>query len=211
MYVPGLCANAADTSTLLDAGLKSRHCVGVVALTNEDHVNLKVAITSKLLNPKISVICRAESQDEYANMASFGTDHIINPFDTFAEHLAVAIDAPGLRLLHDWLTSVPQSPPQSRSPQDRARSAPAMAAYLKGRCGIDTGGSLGCEEGGRSNALAGFRCDPSLREARSRSRPDRTRCRASRRPSPCRRNSRSQCRVQGKRHRSSDRRFRKMH
>lgn len=109
LYVPGLCANAADTSTLLDAGLKSRHCVGVVGLTNEDHVNLKVAIISKLLNPKINVICRVESQDESANMASFGTDHIINPFDTFAEHLAVAIDAPGLRLLHDWLTSVPRS------------------------------------------------------------------------------------------------------
>lgn len=110
LYVPGLCANAADTSSLLDAGLKSGRCIGVVALTNKDHINLKVAITSKLLHPKIKVICRAESQDECANMASFGTDHIINPFDTFAEHLAMAIDAPGLRLLHDWFTSVPQSP-----------------------------------------------------------------------------------------------------
>ena len=64
LYVPGLSANAADTSTLLDAGLKHRHCIGVVALTNEDHVNLKVAITSRLLNPEINVFCRAESPDE---------------------------------------------------------------------------------------------------------------------------------------------------
>ncbi|MFC1665626.1 potassium channel family protein, partial [Pseudomonadota bacterium] len=109
LYVPGLCANATDTSTLLDAGLKHRHCIGVVALTNEDHVNLKVAITSRLLNPEINVFCRAESPDECANMASFGTDYIINPFDTFAEHLAMAIDSPGLNLLHNWLTNVPQS------------------------------------------------------------------------------------------------------
>jgi len=110
LYVPGLCANATDTTTLLDAGLKNRHCIGVVALTDHDHVNLKVAITSKLLNPKIRVICRAESPDEYANMDSFGTDHIINPFDTFAEHLAMAIDTPGHHLLYTWLTSVPRSP-----------------------------------------------------------------------------------------------------
>lgn len=37
-------------------------------------------------------------------MASFGTDYIIDPFDTFALHLATAIQAPCLSLLQDWLS-----------------------------------------------------------------------------------------------------------
>ena len=60
---------------------------GVVALTDSNEVNLKIALTAKLLNPKIKVICRADSHDVEANMASFGTDHIIDPFETFAQYL----------------------------------------------------------------------------------------------------------------------------
>ena len=71
-----------------------------MALTNDDHVNLKIAITSKLLHRALPVICRGETQDYEANMASFGTDHIIDPFTTFADRLAMALDTPGLFLLY---------------------------------------------------------------------------------------------------------------
>lgn len=37
-------------------------------------------------------------------MASFGTDRIIDPFDSFALHLATAFQSPCLILLQDWLT-----------------------------------------------------------------------------------------------------------
>ncbi len=103
-YVPALEGDAARPYSLLQAGLKHRFCRGVVALTNVNEVNLKVAITSKLLHPEIKVICRSDSLDVEANMKSFGTDYIINPFETFANHLAVALQAPGLFLLNDWLT-----------------------------------------------------------------------------------------------------------
>jgi len=107
VFVPGLCADAGDSSSLVAAGLKHRHCAGVVALTNNDRVNLKIAIASKLLNPRLPVICRAQTHDAAANIASFGTEHIINPFDTFADHLAMALNTPALYLLHEWLTSAP--------------------------------------------------------------------------------------------------------
>ena len=68
-------------------------------------MNLKVAITSKLLHPNIKVICRADSHDIEANMRSFGTNYIINPFDTFALHLATALQAPGLYVLQEWLAA----------------------------------------------------------------------------------------------------------
>ncbi len=107
MYVPGLCADAARAVTLKEAGLLSGHCAGVVALTDDDAVNLKIAITTKLLRPGMPVVCRAETHDAVANMDSFGTDHIINPYDTFAVRLALALHAPGAYLLHEWLTGVP--------------------------------------------------------------------------------------------------------
>ena len=110
LFVPGLCADAADPDILIRAGLTLPHCVGVVALTNDDMVNLKIAISSKLLNPSQLTIARAETHDAEANIASFGTDHIINPFDTFAGRLAMALHSPGTYLLHEWMASVPHEP-----------------------------------------------------------------------------------------------------
>lgn len=119
-FVPVLHGDAAVTRHLQEAGLQHPSCTGVVALTDDNDVNLKIAITSKLLNPNIRVICRADSHDVEANMASFGTDHIVDPFDTFASHLAVAFQAPCLYLLQRWLTgtegtalSEPVYPPQT--------------------------------------------------------------------------------------------------
>ena len=78
-YVPALHGDAAVTRHLQEAGLQHPACAAVVALTNDNEVNLKIAITAKLLNPGLKVICRADSHDVEANMASFGTDHIVDP------------------------------------------------------------------------------------------------------------------------------------
>lgn len=110
IYVPGLCADASVSAYLTMAGLSSPRCRGVVALTDDDEANLKIAITSKLLNRPLPVICRAETRDVQDNMASFGTDHIINPFDTFGDRLGLALHSPGTHLLFQWLTSVPHTP-----------------------------------------------------------------------------------------------------
>lgn len=110
IYVPGLCADAGDPYNLRTAGLNSPWCAGVLALTNNDHTNLEVAITSKLLNPKLPVICRAETKDIQANMASFGTDRIINPFEAFAQQLAISLHSPEMHLIFEWLTQPPHTP-----------------------------------------------------------------------------------------------------
>ena len=78
----------------------------MVALTNVNETNLKIAIAAKLMHPNIKVICRADSHDVEANMASFGTDHIYDPFDIFALYLVTAIQAPCLTLMHEWLTGL---------------------------------------------------------------------------------------------------------
>ncbi|MGB5340222.1 MAG: NAD-binding protein [Gammaproteobacteria bacterium] len=108
VHVPGLCASSSDSATLLAAGLKNRYCTGVTALTSNDHVNLTIAISCKLLAPELMVICRAESHDSAANMASFGTDHIVNPYDIFAERFAMMFLAPSMHLVYEWMTALGQ-------------------------------------------------------------------------------------------------------
>lgn len=108
--VPGLCADVSLPETLILGGLKHKRCIGCVALTDNDAINLKVALTSKLLNPSLKVIARAETQDAELNIASFGTDEIINPFATFAGRLALALHSPSKFVLFEWMTGVPHEP-----------------------------------------------------------------------------------------------------
>lgn len=109
VFVPGIQGNARDPEQLLAAGLKSRYCKAIVAVTASDETNLKIAISSKLLNPRVNVICRSEIREFEDNMYSFGTDYVINPFASFANVFSMAMQAPSLYLLYDWLTGVPNT------------------------------------------------------------------------------------------------------
>ncbi|MCX7893660.1 MAG: NAD-binding protein [Burkholderiales bacterium] len=108
--VPGLTADASLPQSLLLAGVRRGRCAGVVAVTNSDTANLAIAIATKVLNPRVPVVARCESREVAANMASFGTDYIIDPFERFGSYLGVAVSAPSLYLLREWLTAVPGSP-----------------------------------------------------------------------------------------------------
>ncbi len=103
--VPALCGDASDPHTLVMAGLKHPHCAAVLALTGSDFVNVKVALTATLLNPGMPVLCAARDHVAHARMAAAGADHIINPFDTFAQRVATAIRAPSLQVIYESLTT----------------------------------------------------------------------------------------------------------
>ena len=104
---PTLAADATLPANLLLAGLNHTKCRGVLAVTNDEHSNLAIAIAVRLLNPAIPVLARARSPLITANMASFGTDHIISPFERFAEYLALAVAAPDRYRLIQILTDLP--------------------------------------------------------------------------------------------------------
>jgi Trk K+ transport system NAD-binding subunit len=105
--VPALSADASNPETLKFAGLTHPSCVGVIALTNDDPTNLAIAISARLLAPRVPALCRAEHDATADNMASFGTRHIINPFERFSETLALSLHAPKASQLMSWLTGVP--------------------------------------------------------------------------------------------------------
>lgn len=108
-YVPCITADAADPEQLDFAGIRHRYCRGVIAVTPSDAVNLKIAITSKLLHPDIQVACRSELREFEDNMRSFGTEYVVNPFDTFSNIFAMAMHSPAMHLIYDWLTGTPNT------------------------------------------------------------------------------------------------------
>lgn len=127
MSVPGLSANATDLEALRAAGLLLSRCAGVLALTNSDQVNLSIAISAKLLAPTLRVISRAEYADTAANLRSFGTDHVVNAYDEFADRLAMAIQSPSMYLLNDWLTTTGHT--QTDRPLDPPRGTWVLCGY----------------------------------------------------------------------------------
>ncbi|MBK1647872.1 potassium channel protein [Rhabdochromatium marinum] len=117
-YVPSLQADAQRPDVLLSGGLRRPGCRAVLALTSSNAVNLKVALAAKLLHPGVTVIGRSDSDDISANMLSFNTNHVLNPFEIFALHLKLALSAHCLTILNDWLGALhdaqlgePRKPP----------------------------------------------------------------------------------------------------
>jgi voltage-gated potassium channel len=110
-HLPALSGDVTDRRLLDIAGLNQeiKHCIGVIAITNDDHANLTIAITSKLLRPDLPVLARSETRRVVANMASFGTDATVDPYTIFAERFFLALSSPTKYLVQDWLISVPGS------------------------------------------------------------------------------------------------------
>lgn len=100
---PGLNADASKPSILLTAGLRSPFCNAVAALTNNDEVNLQITLTSQLLHPDIVTVARADSRYTAESLRSFGTHHVVSPFDTFAKILQHALRAPATHALYERL------------------------------------------------------------------------------------------------------------
>ncbi len=108
-YVPSLTADASEPEVLEHAGVHQDKCKGVIAVTSSDEVNLIIAISSKLLHPDVTVICRSDDKEHEDNMLSFGTDRIINPFENFASIFSMALHSPSMHLIYDWLTGAPNT------------------------------------------------------------------------------------------------------
>jgi hypothetical protein len=75
-------------------GLENPHCEGVLAITDDDEVNLAVSMATALLRPELPVVARTILPAVAHRMRAFGTPTVINPFDRFGEHLLLALGAP---------------------------------------------------------------------------------------------------------------------
>jgi Trk K+ transport system NAD-binding subunit len=105
-----LVADARLADILEAGGIRSPHCLALVALAGEDEVNQAIAIGARLLNPALQIVARAKSPVAQVNLESFGGVDVVNPFETFATNLGVTLRNPQMLQIEDWLTSPPGSP-----------------------------------------------------------------------------------------------------
>jgi voltage-gated potassium channel len=133
-----LTADGRLADVLEDSGIRSPHCLGLIALAGDDGVNQAIAIGARVLNPSILIVARAKSGVAKVNLESFGGVAVINPFETFGLNLAVSLRSPEIQQIEDWLTASPGSPvpPAIQPPRGRwvlvgfGRFGHAVAAVL---------------------------------------------------------------------------------
>lgn len=107
---PTLAADARLPASLIKAGITHPYCQGILAVTDEEETNLAIAVAANLLNPDVPLIARARSPLVARNMRAFGTNHVIDAFDRFAEHLSLAVAAPERFHLIEIVTGLPGNP-----------------------------------------------------------------------------------------------------
>lgn len=108
--VPGVEADARNPAVLGLAGLGHRHCQGVLALTDDDDVNLATVEAVHLLRPEVPVVARCTNRTVQVRMQAFGAQAILNPLDRFGTYLVLALQRPVTHQLVSWLMSPPGTP-----------------------------------------------------------------------------------------------------
>ncbi len=101
--VPGLAADPSIVTTLGMAGLGNIRCRAVLAMTDDDSQNLAIVMAARLLQPGIRVIARTSSRGAAEQMALFGPEAVINPFDRYGAYLVLALHRPTVYQLVSWL------------------------------------------------------------------------------------------------------------
>ena len=104
----GLCADARIPEHLIEAGLRKANCKAVIALTQDEEVNLKISVTARLLNPDVWVVSQSTSEIHEETLSTLGANvHIIDPFQTYAKYLGATIADPAVHTLNQWLVGTP--------------------------------------------------------------------------------------------------------
>jgi voltage-gated potassium channel len=80
-----------------------------LGITGNEEANLAIAITAYVLRPKLLSICRSRNQSVAENMASFGTNKVINLFETVGRKFARRLLQPNVAQLCDILADFPGS------------------------------------------------------------------------------------------------------
>jgi Trk K+ transport system NAD-binding subunit len=114
-----LIADARAPEVLEAAGVRMPNCAGIVALTNSDETNQSIAIGARVLSRQLQVLARVKSPGSRETLESVGDVVVVNPFDTFAVNLGMALAQPDALRLEDWLSGVPgaKPPPRVQAPR----------------------------------------------------------------------------------------------
>jgi len=105
-HVPVLVRDVHNTKSLEFAGVQSLHCKGIVSLLNSTILNLRVTLASKILNPNIRVAVKSVTNSQSENLLDAGADIVENPFTIISSQIQMALMAPSIFKLKNWLYKI---------------------------------------------------------------------------------------------------------
>ena len=104
--VPVLVSDAHNANALELAGIAKSNCKAVVSLFEDDALNLRIAIVSRLLNKNIQLATKATTSSSVNNLKDVNVNVIANPFSIIANELKMAIKSPNLLKLEKWIYQI---------------------------------------------------------------------------------------------------------
>jgi len=104
--VPVLVADAFTPKALEEAGIKKYNCKGLVSIFENDSLNLRIALTSKLLNPHVRLAIKSTTTNHSENLRDLDVEIIANPFSIISSEIEMAINAPSLLKLEKWIYKI---------------------------------------------------------------------------------------------------------
>ena len=104
--VPVLVSDAHNANALELAGINKTNCKAVVSLFEDDALNLRIAIVSRLLNKNIQLAIKATTSSSVNNLKDVNVNVIANPFSIIANELKMAIKSPNLLKLEKWIYQI---------------------------------------------------------------------------------------------------------
>ena len=101
--VPVLYSENYSLKALESAGIKKSNCKAVVSLFEDDSLNLKVSLVSKLLNKYVKIAAKSTTKNHTENLKDLDVEIIANPFSIISSEINMALVAPNLLKLEKWL------------------------------------------------------------------------------------------------------------
>jgi Trk K+ transport system NAD-binding subunit len=102
-HVPCLIADVHDPKALQKAGINSPYCKAVIALFENDELNLRVALTTKLLNKHVKLAVKSTTHNHAEDLKDLGVEVVENPFEIISELIQMALCNSNMKILQRWL------------------------------------------------------------------------------------------------------------
>jgi voltage-gated potassium channel len=114
-----LVADARAPDVLEAAGVRMKNCAGLVALTSGDEINQAIVIDARVLAPGLPLLARIRSHGAGETLNTIGNVIVVNPYETLAFNLQLALGQADVLRLEDWLSGVPgeKPPPRVEAPR----------------------------------------------------------------------------------------------
>lgn len=104
--VPILVADVHSAQAIAEAGIKKFNCKGLISIFEDDSLNLRIALTSKLLNKNVKLAVKSTSIDHTENLVDLDVEIIANPFAIISSEINMALNAPNLLKLERWVYQI---------------------------------------------------------------------------------------------------------